>query len=241
MKQERHTILITGAAQGIGHCLALGFAKQGHRVCAMDVQAMDFQQQPLITPYQLDVSQPDEVARVFGDIERELGKPHVLINNAAISQFSKPLAAITLKEFQTIINTNLSGAFACAKAFTAHNKGLHWGRIINIASTRFHQNEADWEAYGASKGGLVALTNSLCVSLSGSGVTVNAISPGWICCEGYNELCELDHSQHPSGRVGKPEDILRACLFLCEAGNDFINGTNIIIDGGMTKRMIYES
>lgn len=246
MKNEAALALITGAAQGIGRCLAQGFAQQGYRVCALDVQAMEFEGfagvgAGAISAYQLDVSQPDAVERVFAQIAREQGTPHVLINNAAMSQFSKPLNEIEIAEFSKLIATNLTGAFACAKAFVAANKGASWGRIINIASTRFHQNEAHWEAYGASKGGLVALTNSLCVSLSGTGVTVNAISPGWICCEGYDELCELDHSQHPSGRVGRPEDILRACLFLCERANDFMNGANLIIDGGMTKRMIYES
>ena len=102
------------------------------------------------------------------------------------------------------------------------------------------QNEAGWEAYGASKGGIVSLTNSLCVSLINTGITVNAISPGWIETGDYESLTERDHKQHPSGRVGKPQDILNACLFLCREENDFINGANLIIDGGMTKKMIYE-
>lgn len=241
MEKELPIALITGAAQGIGRCLALGFAQHAYRVCALDIQAMEFEGQSTIHPYSLDLSKHGDVTRVIDAIARDWGKPSVLINNAAISKFSKPVGAIDVAEFAEVLATNLTGAFACAQSFIAANKGLGMGRIINIASTRFHQNEADWEAYGASKGGIVALTNSLCVSLSGTGVTVNAISPGWICCEGYDELLPLDHSQHPSGRVGKPEDILRACLFLCEEGNNFINGTNLIIDGGMTKRMIYES
>ncbi|MGL4737468.1 MAG: SDR family oxidoreductase [Cellulosilyticaceae bacterium] len=119
------------------------------------------------------------------------------------------------------------------------NVGETYGRIIQIASTRFHQNEADWEAYGASKGGLVSLTNSLCVSLADTPITVNTISPGWIEVNAYDQLTQMDHKQHPSGRVGKPSDIVNACLFLADEDNDFINGSNIVVDGGMTKKMIY--
>ncbi|MGL5725130.1 SDR family oxidoreductase, partial [Cetobacterium sp.] len=118
-------------------------------------------------------------------------------------------------------------------------KGETYGRIINIASTRWNQNESNWEAYGASKGGLVSLTNTLAVSLAKTPITVNAISPGWIQVDNYDTLTATDHSQHPSGRVGTPRDILNACLFLSNIENDFINAANIIIDGGMSKKMIY--
>lgn len=86
---------------------------------------------------------------------------------------------------------------------------------------------------------MVSLTNSLCVSLSNTNITVNAISPGWIETEDYEHLTLEDHKQHPSGRVGKPQDIVNVCLFLSKEENDFINGANIIVDGGMTKKMIY--
>ena len=111
--------------------------------------------------------------------------------------------------------------------------------VINIASTRWNQNEAGWEAYGASKGGLVSLTNTLAVSLSATPITVNAVSPGWIQVDGYETLSHADHAQHPSGRVGIPRDIVNACLFLAHEENDFVNGHNLVVDGGMTKRMIY--
>ncbi len=241
MNTKPRLAIITGAAQGIGRCLVRGFAEQGYRVCALDVQAMDFEGVEKVATYHIDLADVGDIEAVFAQITQQWGQPSVLINNAAQSKFSKPLGEIAVEEFADLIAVNLTAAFACAKAFVAANKGLEDGRIINMGSTRFHQNEADWEAYGASKGGIISLTNSLCVSLSGTGITVNAISPGWICTEGYEDLIPLDHSQHPSGRVGKPEDILRACLFLCEEGNDFINGANLIIDGGMTKRMIYES
>ena len=120
------------------------------------------------------------------------------------------------------------------------------GSIINISSTRTFQSEPNTEAYSASKGGILALTHSLAISL-GPEIKVNCISPGWIDVSGIKkkskanqiELSEADHSQHPAGRVGKPEDIANMVLFLLNPENDFITGQNFIIDGGMTRKMIY--
>ena len=167
------------------------------------------------------------------------GTVHVLVNNAALAHFHKPVMEITADEFDNALSVNLRGAFLCAQAFIKANAGQDYGRIINIASTRWNQNEAGWEAYGASKGGLVSLTNTLAVSLSATPITVNAVSPGWIQVDGYETLSHLDHAQHPSGRVGIPRDIVNACLFLAHEENDFVNGHNLVVDGGMTKRMIY--
>lgn len=87
----------------------------------------------------------------------------------------------------------------------------------------------------------MALSHSLAVSLESKPITVNTVSPGWICCEeeDYKGLSKEDHRQHPSGRVGRPADILKACLYLSDSENDFVNGINLVVDGGMTKKMIY--
>lgn len=100
-------------------------------------------------------------------------------------------------------------------------------------------SEAGTEAYSASKGAIASLTHALMMSYSGTGVTVNAISPGWIETGDTTALSAADHVQHPSGRVGVPDDIARTCLWLALPDNDFVNGENIIIDGGMTRKMIY--
>lgn len=112
--------------------------------------------------------------------------------------------------------------------------------MVNIASTRASMSEKNSEAYAASKGGLLALTHAMAVSYAEENITVNCISPGWIHTGDYEKLRDIDHSQHLSGRVGKPEDIARACLFLTQPENNFINGENLVIDGGMTRKMIYE-
>lgn len=232
-------VIVTGGASGIGRHLSTGFADKGYEVFSLDIIDPLFSQTN-IHFIKTDLRDENEIRKTFKHIHEQYGEIHILINNGAISKFHKPVFELTVEEFDQVIQTNLRGSFICCKEFISQSGRGSYGRIINIASTRFHQNEAGWEAYGASKGGLVSLTNSLCVSLSNTGITVNAISPGWIQVEDYDQLTPTDHLQHPSGRVGKPQDIVNACLFLCEPSNDFINGMNLIIDGGMTKKMIYE-
>ncbi|MGO0306602.1 SDR family NAD(P)-dependent oxidoreductase [Endozoicomonas acroporae] len=229
-------VIVTGASQGIGNALARAYREQGATVVGFDLHQpatgdMDF--------YSVDLGKPEMIEAAFDSIARQYGTAHILINNGAISQFNKPVAELTATEFSRVIDVNLSGSFNCAREFIRHHSNNKYGRIINIASTRWHQNEPGWEAYGASKGGLVSLTNTLAISLAQTPITVNAISPGWIQTEDYDQLTLQDHRQHPSGRVGKPRDIVNTCLFLTHEENDFINGANIVVDGGMTKKMIY--
>ncbi|WP_163369497.1 SDR family NAD(P)-dependent oxidoreductase [Endozoicomonas acroporae] len=229
-------VIVTGASQGIGNALARAYREQGATVVGFDLHQpatgdMDF--------YSVDLGKPEMIEAAFDSIARQYGTAHILINNGAISQFNKPVAELTATEFSRVIDVNLSGSFNCAREFIRHHSNNKYGRIINIASTRWHQNEPGWEAYGASKGGLVSLTNTLAISLAQTPITVNAISPGWIQTEDYDQLTLQDHRQHPSGRVGKPRDIVNTCLFLTHEENDFINGANIVVDGGMAKKMIY--
>ncbi|MGL5540790.1 MAG: SDR family NAD(P)-dependent oxidoreductase [Erysipelotrichaceae bacterium] len=232
-------VVITGGTRGIGYHLSIAFEQAGYEVFAFD----KVQHHPLphnIHFMEVDVRSEARVNDAFELIYQDYGGVDVLVNNAAISHFCKPLVQTTLQEFDDVLAVNIKGAYNCAKAFLHANKAQPYGRIINIASTRFDQNEAHWEAYGASKGALVSFTHSLAISLSGTRVSVNAISPGWIQVDDYDALREVDHNQHPSGRVGIPRDITRVALFLAEEESDFINAQNIIVDGGMTKKMIYE-
>lgn len=233
-------VVITGGEGGIGKTLVKMYADTGAIVISVDIHPIEnTMQNKQVFFYQVDISKSKEVHELFDKILNTYGKPHIIINNGAIAHFNKDIHSITDEEFKQVIDVNLCGAFYCSRAFVNANKGNSYGRIINIASTRWNQNEAGWDAYGASKGGLVSLTSSMAVSLAATPITVNAISPGWIETGEYEALTQDDHKQHPSGRVGKPDDIANAVLFLCNPENDFINGQNLIIDGGMTKRMIY--
>lgn len=234
---KNKVVFVTGVANGLGHAIAKEYAKLNATVIGIDILDANFEEENIIF-YKADLKNENEIKAVFADVLKKYSKIHILINNGAISKFNKSIFDIEISEFDEVIAVNLRGSFICAKEFIKANHGENYGRIVNIASTRFNQNEAGWEAYGASKGGIVSLTNTMAISLSDTPITVNAISPGWIKVDNY-QLSEIDKKQHPSGRVGIPRDIVNACLFLTNKENDFINGANIIVDGGMTKKMIY--
>ena len=185
-----------------------------------------------------DVSVPDQVTAMVRATVEKYGTIDIVINNAGFGIWKSPLD-LTVEEWDSVVNTNLRGAFLCAREAARFMKEHCGGSVVNIASTRAFMSEAGSEAYAASKGGVVALTHALAASLAQYRIRVNCISPGWIETGDYSALREADHLQHFSGRVGRPEDIARACLFLSGEGNDFISGENLIIDGGMTRKMIY--
>ncbi len=228
--------IVTGGSQGIGKQIAQDLLNIGAIVVILDIIKPQNKNVDFI---ETNISKPNDILKAFAYIKEKYNTAHILINNGAISMFEKYITDVLTDEFDKVLNTNLRSAFLCSQEFIKLNSGEDYGRIINISSTRFHQNEANWELYGMSKGGLVSLTNSLCTSLTNTPITVNCISPGWICNENYELLEKNDHEIHPSNRVGKPKDISNLVLFLTNKENDFINGSNIIVDGGMTKKMIY--
>lgn len=238
MQTSQHKALVTGAANGIGQAIAIYFTSQGINVVAADIDetqgALLADNHQNITFIKANMAVEDDILAIFNqhpDID-------ILINNVGISKF-KPLLELSVDEWDTIINTNLRSAFIASREMAKRHQSGSYGRIINIASTRHLMSEPDAEAYAASKGGLVSLTHALAASLSNSGITVNCISPGWIHNGTPEVLTTADHVQHFSGRVGKPQDIANLCWFLCQPENDFINGQNHYVDGGMTKKMIY--
>jgi NAD(P)-dependent dehydrogenase (short-subunit alcohol dehydrogenase family) len=243
-------IIVTGGAQGIGKIISKQLLEKGFSVSVFDIDEEALSEFKLeinfgqIAFFQTDVSDEKSVEKSVNQAEKRFGNISGLINNAAI-QIGKPINELTLEEWNRVIGTNLTGAFLCSKHASSFLKNSK-GNIINISSTRAFQSEANTEAYSASKGGILALTHSLAVSL-GPEIKVNCISPGWIDVSGIKkkskadqiEISEADHLQHPAGRVGKPEDIANMVLFLLNPENDFITGQNFVIDGGMTKKMIY--
>ncbi|OPJ56240.1 SDR family oxidoreductase [Alkalithermobacter paradoxus] len=229
-------VLVTGGAKGIGEAIGREYKKNGYLVIVADIAECTYADYS----YKVDFSKPCEVEDMMKDIFVKFQDIDILINNVGVGQ-GKSLLETKTEDFQKVINTNLTSVFITSREFARvrQNNKEKYGRIINISSTRYLMSEQNTESYSASKGGIISITHALAISLSDYNITVNCISPGWIENYNYDELTYEDHKQHPSGRVGKPEDIARACLFLSDEENDFINGQNITIDGGMTKKMIY--
>ena len=238
-------VFITGGASGIGQAVVKAFRKAGCHVAFCDNDRKKgalTAQETGARFYPVDVCDVQALEACMQDLFTTWGDLDIIINNVGISCFS-PLTETSVEEFDRILATNLRPAFITSRALARHRQVLPqpntYGRIVNITSTRYLMSEPGSEGYAASKGGIYSLTHALALSLAPQHITVNSIAPGWIENNHYESLRPEDHAQHPSGRVGHPEDIARMCLFLCMEENDFINGENITVDGGMTKKMIY--
>ncbi|MCR6106482.1 SDR family oxidoreductase [Salipaludibacillus agaradhaerens] len=242
-RDDKH-VIVTGAAQGIGKKIAELFAEARAHVWLLDYNSSkgkqvegDLQEKGYnVTFQQLDVQHPEEIKAFFLRLSGENAVINTLVNNAGISHF-KRLSELEVTEWDTVMNTNVRSMMLMSKYCVPLMK--LGGSIINIASTRALMSEPNCEAYAASKGAVIALTHALAATLSEKHIRVNAISPGWIQTENYSQLREEDHHQHFSQRVGQPADVAKACLFLSREDADFITGENVIIDGGMTRKMIY--
>jgi hypothetical protein len=246
-------VVVTGAGQGIGACIALAYAKEKATVilaeideeAAYEVKEEIEKLESDAWVIQTDVSDENSVKQMVDKVVERYGKIDILINNAAVESGEGTLYTREVEDFKKVLGVNLIGPYICSKYCSMHMIGEGCS-IINIASTRAFMSEPHTEPYSASKGGIIALTHALAASLMHK-VRVNAISPGWIDVSQWKKkknrkfvsLSEKDHLQHPAGRVGTPEDIAAAVLYLTGESAGFITGANFMIDGGMTTKMIY--
>jgi NAD(P)-dependent dehydrogenase (short-subunit alcohol dehydrogenase family) len=243
MAKLKRVALVTGGANGIGRAIARHLLGLGWRVGVVDLPDSGLNRSfpPRAGNIMLiegDVREEETAARAITALTDRFGRLDGLVCNAGI-MIRKPLRGLTLAEWYRVIDTNLTATFLLVRAAeTALRKAR--GAIVTIASTRAKMSEPNTESYSASKGGLVALTHALAVSL-GPDVRVNCVSPGWIETKDYAALRRKDHAQHPGGRVGKPEDVAAIVAFLLDAERSgFVTGADFTIDGGMTRKMIYE-
>lgn len=251
MHSEPRIAIVTGGAQGIGMAITRRLYAEGWKVMVADRDEDAGQElvEELAAPERVDFLPTDvaDEAQVRAMVEETLagfGGIDLLVNNAGFGH-GAPVTELSLAEWNRVIATNLTGCFLCAR-HAVPSLRARGGVIINIASTRAVMSEPNTEAYAASKGGLVALTHALAASL-GPEVRVNCISPGWIETGAWKKrsarrapvLTPEDHAQHLVGRVGTPEDVAALVSFLASPDSGFITGQNIIVDGGMTKKMIY--
>ncbi|MBS0561051.1 MAG: SDR family oxidoreductase [Proteobacteria bacterium] len=232
------TALISGGAHGIGAAIARRLASGGYRVVVADIDpARQADAEAAGARFvAADVGSEPDVGRLVDGIAAAEGRLDALVCNAGI-MIRKPIAELSLSEWSRVLATNLTSIFLLARAAEPMLRRAK-GAIVTIASTRARMSEPNTEAYAASKGGVVALTHALALSL-GPDVRVNCISPGWIDVRG-EKLTAADHAQHPAGRVGRPEDIAALAAFLLGPESGFVTGAEFVADGGMTRKMIYE-
>ena len=237
--------LITGASRGLGKAMALSLAEAGARVAlvARDVaqlsavadQARGLGVQAEV--FRTDISDESQVRQLEQDVLAKFGPVDILINNAGIA-VRKFCVDLTLSDWMSVLNTNLTSAFLMCRSFVPHMKGRGYGRIINVASIMAHISVPMRSAYSSSKAGLLGFTRALALELAGDSITVVSISPGPFATEmtiplmTNPEINEQFMSKTPMRRWGQPEEIGKLVLYLCSEEAGFITGTDIVVDGG---------
>ncbi len=254
MGTEAPVVLVTGGARGIGQGMARYLLGAGYHVVIFDrlrdegeALVRNLAAQGDIRFIRADISDESQVKRAVSRIGNWFSRLNAVVNNAAIAEpYTGPFEYLALEDWQHYLDVNLTGAFLiCRESIQMLRQSQ--GAIVNIASTRWLQSEPQSEAYAASKGGLVSLTHALAITLSGQ-VRVNCVSPGWIEVSHLRgddsikpvHLTETCHNQHPAGRVGEADDVSSLVEFLISPRSSFITGQNIVVDGGMTCKMVYE-
>lgn len=245
MLLENKTAIVTGSAKGIGKGIATEFAKQGATVvinyCGSKEAALKTVEEikafgGKAIPYQADISDYKMSKKMMDDIIKEYGAIDILVNNAGITR-DNLILRMSESEFDDVIRTNLKGTFNCIKHVTKYMLKNKSGKIINISSISGVNGIAGQANYSASKAGIIGLTKSFAKEMSSKGININAIAPGFIETDMTKVLndkyVEEIVNTIPSKRVGRPEDIAKAALFLASDMSDYITGQTLMVDGGL--------
>ena len=239
---DRDTVLVTGASGGIGRAIALAFAGKGYPVAlhyntrreeALAVREEIRRAGGRAELFQGDLSQEEEVSRLFGEVEGRLGPVGILVNNAGIS-WQGLLTDMTLEEWRRVLDVNLTSVFLCCRRALLPMIRAKSGCIINISSMWGQQGASCEAAYSASKAGIIGLTQALAQEEGPSGIRVNCIAPGVINTSMNArlspEVLDTLREETPLLRIGAPEDVAHAAIFLAE--NEFVTGQTIGVNWG---------
>lgn len=242
--------LITGAGHGLGRGIARRFAEAGAQVVAHYHTSADAARELAAginrtgghcEALQADLTAADQVDRLFEQVQSRFGRLDVLVNNAGLF-FERPLLEMTPEEWEQVVAANLRTVFLCTRAAAPWMARQGGGAVINIATLETHAPAPGHSHYDAAKAGVVMFTRSAAQELGPQGIRVNAVSPGLIWREGIEQTWPqgVDAWQRnaPLARLGRPEDVADACLFLASPAARWITGVNLLVDGGMTARSL---
>jgi 3-oxoacyl-[acyl-carrier protein] reductase len=245
MRFENQVAVVTGAGRGIGHAIAGRLANEGARVACVSrteanakktVDEINAMRADAAKYYAVDVGDHAAVQKIGAQILQDFGKIDILINNAGMTRDGLAMR-MSLEDWDSVINTNLRGAFSFTQAVLRAMVKRRSGRIINISSVSGIMGNAGQTNYAASKAGLIGFTKSLARELAGRNITVNAVAPGFITTDmtaGLSDkVKETLHAKIPLGKTGTPEDIANAVAFLASAEAGYITGQTLCVDGGI--------
>ena len=233
--------LVTGGTRGIGKAVSVALKGAGYTVVANyggnDEAAAQFKEETGIPVYKFDVGDFDAVTAAMAQIKSDVGAIEVLVNNAGVTR-DKPLHKMDKEHWDKVINTNLSSLFNLSRNVIDDMRAANFGRIINISSVNGQKGQFGQTNYAASKAGDIGFTTALALETASKGITVNAITPGYIGTEMVlavpQEVLEKNIlPMVPVGRLGEPEEIARCVVFLADDAAGFITGSTISANGGL--------